>query len=83
MTRLLLHGIERFRGWLLRSLVTTPTVLSQLPRNAGMESNHGISKHGRLRRLRLELNFVERSRFLQRNAKILENAIFVFSWTRH
>jgi hypothetical protein len=83
MNCLLLQGIERFRGCLLRSLVATPTVLSQLPRNDGMESNHGISKHGRLKCLRLELDFVERSRFLLRNAKILKNAIFVFSWTRH
>jgi hypothetical protein len=42
-----------------------------------------LVKHGRHKCLRLELDFVERSRFLLRNAKILEKAILVFSWTRH
>ena len=80
---MLLQGIERFHGCPPRSLVATPTVLSQLPRNAGTKSNHEISKHERLECLRLELDFVERSRFVLRNAKILEKDIFVFSWTRH
>jgi len=82
VNRLLLQGIERFYGCPSSSPVATPTLLSQLPRNAVMKSNYEISKDGRPKRLRLELNFVERSRFLLRNAKILEKVIFVFSWTR-
>ena len=80
---MLLRGIEGFQVCPLRSLVATPTVLSQLPINAGMKSNHEISKHGRLKCLRLEMDFVERSRVLLRKAKILEKVIFVFNWTRY